>query len=126
MDQPREHVPPHIIGAQRIGPCAAILPCRRGQDRIAILFKGTVGRDNIGKDGHQGDEEDEIESHHRPLVFIEVLPELDQRVGRRLGGLGGIVGDGGGRHDRFLSVVPDARIDDAVHDVDEHVDQYDQ
>ena len=49
VDQPREHVAAEIVGAERKGERAALLPGRRASGRRAELLDRRVRRDDIGE-----------------------------------------------------------------------------
>ena len=101
MQQPRQHVATHHVGAKNIGPATTLLPDRRLQERVAELLGRIMRGDHIGQQSHQNKGREHPEPDHRPAILAEIMPELAQPAGavHRVGSGGGIGSCG---HQRFL------------------------
>ena len=72
---------PVAIGSEHKSPGAARLPDRRRPHGVAKLLDRRVGRDDIRRQGEQGDETEDGEAENGAPVLAERRPERRERRG---------------------------------------------
>src|SRR5690606_41927856 len=81
MDQAREQVAAQFVGAEQKLPLTAFQPYRWGEQKVAVLLAGVMGRNPRGEQGAEYHQQHECQAGERTLVVAEGLPELPERRG---------------------------------------------
>ena len=89
MDDARQDIAAHIVGAEQEGGIAARRPGRRRLEGVAELRVGRIGRDPGREQRHQHQQDEDDEADDGAAVHREIMPELGEGGGARALGHGG-------------------------------------
>ena len=118
VNEAGKHIAADRVGAERIGERSALLPERRLEEGRVVGEDRRMRRDEIGNEREQNQNDNDEETRHRAVIGLEMGPEFQQRMRRR-----GCETTGGVRTSRS-SGVPDARVDQAVSQIDQQIDRH--